>query len=116
MIKEDYCSAEVAELLREKGAGDDIYFGYYTSKHNNDGTSDIVNTCTHQMAMKWLREMGWHILCLYDFRFVNINLAYIPILMPIKGGGAVPLKEGGFSTYEEAIDAALKYALNKYVN
>ena len=69
MIKEAYCSFEVAKLLKEKGFGiKEETRGYYPIKgdatgklmfgaeyHHNTSQVQIVAP-THQMTMKWLRE------------------------------------------------------------
>ena len=56
MITEDYCSFEVAKLLKEKGF-DYKGFDYI------DFEGEVIrqDRPTHQMAMKWLREKGFHI-------------------------------------------------------
>ena len=64
MITEDYCSYEVAKLLKEKGFNEDIHTVYeptfnkffnYPLKPNS--YSNVIAAPTHQMAMKWLREV-----------------------------------------------------------
>lgn len=62
MITEDYVSFETAKLLKEKGFNEDSWFHY-----DNDGDivtrgyrlnrPDDIPAWTHQMAMKWLREV-----------------------------------------------------------
>lgn len=115
MITEDYCSYEVSELLKQK-ACDEIMFSSYQPKHNKDGTSIIYSTCSHQMAMKWLREV-------YDLHIV----AY-----PYKRGkdgkgwccqvyktynllGQERYIDETLNSYEEAVDAALKYSLENLI-
>ena len=65
MIEEAYCSFEISKLLKENGM-DKRYFTYYIQKNNTDGTCEAVTTCTHQMAMAWLREV------------YNIHIAIVP--------------------------------------
>lgn len=61
MIKERYVSSEIDKLLKEKGM-DKNCFTHYMQQNNNDGTSEAVTTCTHQMALDWLRKVhGIHI-------------------------------------------------------
>ena len=85
MITEDYCSFEVAKLLKEKGFDEACYSYYMTTKtlhttfHNRvhveeephfnsrdlngmydvdeSSIEDICSAPTHQTAMKWLREV-----------------------------------------------------------
>jgi len=111
MIKEAYCSYEVSKLLKEKGM-DKEYFTHYIQKNNTDGTSEAVTTCTHQMAMKWLRE---------------IHKLFIMILLLEKGdygytvekiGGIEIISTSGnisYDTTEDAVEAALKYTLENLV-
>ena len=75
MIKEAYCSFEVAKLLKKKefDVPCDSYYDYFSSNvtmyqgyvaefsgsctnHNGSKNYDIFSRPTHQMAMAWLRE------------------------------------------------------------
>ena len=65
MIQETYCSFEVAKLLKEKGfdsrcwAGYTSYGQFFTSMiqdYNKDNLWGCIAP-THQIAMKWLREI-----------------------------------------------------------
>ena len=60
-MKEAYCSNKTADLLKEKGMPKD-FFNHYQAKYNNDGTRELIATCTHQSAYAWLREMNIGIL------------------------------------------------------
>lgn len=132
MIAEDYVSYEVAKLLKEKGFDeycDSIYIlengDYRHSKINvpcrnsNNYKPTIIVRPTHQMVMKWLREV--------HNMYINICAS---------GGSlgwwyhiwAIPTHENKLShrllrrgedypylSYEEAIEAALKYCLTKLI-
>ena len=130
MVKEDYCSYEVAKLLKEKGFPMIEHLFMHVNKDNVFMTHDYaclnlpleeyfhfdenyIPTITHQMAMKWLREKGWHISILFDYRYINENLAYIPLISPMKEGDSMGLKDGGFPTYEQGVEVALKYCLTE---
>ena len=96
MITEDYVSYEVAKLLKEKGFDEPVYNYYkwdgfeqvrfstittpeYEPFRNSDPNGDGEIACpTHQMALKWLREVH------------KIS-------------------------YEEAVEAALKYCLTELI-
>ena len=116
MIKEDYCSYEVAKLLKEKG------FEQYKCQHsyNSKGVfqwSDNLDPYeysapTHQMAMKWLSDMysisiepycyehGWY-----------CGFSQLP-----KGITIYTSQESKeYGTYEEAVEAALKYSLKNLI-
>ena len=124
MITEDYVSYEIAKLLNEKGfdepcksvyvdCGDYIDF-YYSKEEQTDlqiGVWEVLRP-THQMAMKWLREKG----------------VYIGIDTVISSSGNIYFnidtysKESGwnhpvdfYDSYEEAVEAALKYSLKKLI-
>lgn len=66
MIYETYCSYEIAMLLKEKGFDIGCYGRYSirskefhfdaTRKCENHGLF-VIAAPTHQMAMKWLREV-----------------------------------------------------------
>lgn len=68
MIKEAYCSFEVAKLLKEKGFTEECEYFYDWYKEsesyhicskggtcNNEKYPDEYSMPTHQMAMAWLR-------------------------------------------------------------
>lgn len=117
MIKEDYCSDELSELLKKKGMNKSC-FTHYVQKNNNDGTSEAVSVCTHQMAIKWLREVH------------NILIWFSPVIpTPIPKDETVFYWEWEakrklhshphvqnhikYKTYEEAVEASLKYCLTE---
>lgn len=110
MITEDYCSFEVAKLLKEKG------FDEPCTELNKlclrDGEKPVLKV-THQKAMKWLREKQIYIRIIEDtfgksFRFevysknpnVIVNY-YIPNYY--------------IDTYEDTVEAALKYCLENLI-
>ena len=113
MIKEAYCSYEVSRLLKEKGMNKG-YFTYYIQKNNTDGTSEAVTTCTHQMAMAWLREeyhiainIGWGEIFEDQYRWWCI-------ILNMDNGNI--LRDTDFHAfYEEAVEAALKYCLENLI-
>ena len=135
MLEEDYCSYEVAKLLKEKGflKGVDLRITQNLSFYDNIGLhynlnkwydsliQDKINFVvapTHQMAMKWLREVHkltfiispqwaegdmrnpcrwyWEIRGLED---INIDVYNNPLC----------------NTYEEAVESALKYSLENLI-
>ncbi len=140
MITEDYVSFELAKLLREKGFNEVCRTWYFGEDRINNNilipkdkllfASDIFdgakkNSCigypnavtapTLQMAMKWLREV--HNLCIapyaaaYRYGFTidkadtGSNLGNERKFYPHKE----------FETYEEAVEAALKYTLKNLI-
>lgn len=129
MITEDYCSYEVAKLLKEKGFNWDCITYYVDSKPNNvqysmlfeNNTSWEERCCsapTHQMAMKWLREKyniyiniqpdfpsdkDYKMCWLWSTNTLHENC------ISMEGYGCY------IETYEEAVEAALKYTLENLI-
>jgi len=133
MIKEDYVSFEVAKLLKEKGF-DIPCMGRYsvrskefhldcTKMCNNGGLFECAAP-THQMAMKWLREVHKIQICVeqnpYDvWHYWGFSMSYIDekineLPNPTQAFIHIcPTKipNNCYKTYEEAVEAALKYSL-----
>ena len=134
MITEDYCSYEVSKLLKEKGFNEKCRGGYHyefddndnpivmfeewtAQPYNNDFVDEgfLCSAPTIQMAMAWLRE--------------EKGIAIIPILSSILDNEkflwhikivvAKPNKiyhQGWtYESYEEAVEAALKYSLENLI-
>lgn len=69
MLTEDFCSFEVAKLLKEKGFDELCIFKYNSEGvrmkagvaidewQNSELDDDECSCVSHQMAMKWLREV-----------------------------------------------------------
>ena len=145
MIKETYCSFEVAKLLKEKGFNVPTHAFYnpkksYTLKFDPcliDRNAGIyISAPTHQMAMAWLRET--HNI------FIDVHLsfaedpdaypaAYYVYILDAKSGNSLlekadsiselnPLMDVNnhnvpikFDSSEEAVEAALKYTLENLI-
>lgn len=139
MITEDYVSFEIAKLLNEKGFDepcrtyyqdekfvDDVCTQYY--QWNSKSPFVHISAPTHQMAIKWLREV------LNIFIHINRDNQYyegtpvMPITEHDKKRGhsseyyAVVLDAKSnsksfehFDRYEEAVEAALKYSLENLI-
>lgn len=98
MITEDFCSFEVAKLLKEKGLNTNWIKGAKP---------------THQFAMKWLREVHHLTIDVFHFSGWRVNIKSIPDDY-LKADYSYPeLKPS--ETYEEAVEAALKYCLENLV-
>ena len=131
MITEDYASYEVAKLLKEKGFDEPCqHFYKFDSNELYRGTvftntqigDKFYNAPTHQMAMKWLREeykiaINIRITCkktisyafdIWDFEIIHPN-EFV--------GGTIDMREQqfDFKSYEEAVEAALKYSLENLI-
>ena len=117
MITEDYVSFDVAKLLKEKG------FEQYKCQHSYDSKgvfkwSDNLDPYeysvpTHQMVMKWLREK--HIIIVVQPEYFNAGeeCSYWGVDMWV--GDNYEKLQGDFPSYEEAVEAALKYCLENLI-
>lgn len=132
MITEDYCSYEVAKLLKEKGFPMIEYLYMHVNKDNVFMTDDYaclklpleeyhhfdeiyIPTITHQMALKWLRSRGTFI----EVKIGEFGDKFIYFLTTQNGCGVwgKDSKVIGspahveYDNYEDAVEAALKYSL-----
>lgn len=131
MITEDYCSYEVAKLLKEKGFDEStsmVYMPYgdlckldrYDSIRNsnyNDITKNYFEYTapTHQMAMKWLREVHSLCICIYYLWPCGYEIDLYRIGKDTPISEFETIREYGYDTYEGAVEAALKYCLENLV-
>jgi len=125
MIKEDYVSFETAKLLKEKGF-DEKTMTYYEDKILCNGDwckwnrSPLGHTAapTHQMAMKWLREVyDLHIIS-YPYKVDNEEKANHWCCEVYKSFNLLGYEKYINETpksYEEAVEAALKYSLENLI-
>ena len=132
MITEDYCSYEIAKLLKEKGFDEYCLKNYWSSdkelhdwkwelsyNRNSDGNCNTKDCAapTLQMAMKWLRKEHNILLFLLPAQ-ENGKLVYLVEVWTWNE------EEGIYeSTYapmprkepEQAIEAAIKYSLENLI-
>lgn len=135
MIQEDYVIFETAKLLKEKGfdVWGDGSFGTATKIWKEYSPNGRLNDCstsspnrkafpapTHQMALKWLRKahniaispyalsLGWY------FEIFDLTKRDITGCKPLYKVG-IPSKITVLNSYEEAVEAALKYALENLI-
>ena len=116
-IKEDYCSKEIYRLLIEKGFDGEIHTTF-------DKEGYTQPSITHQMAMKWLREKGFHINASisYDYsedadgNIVDKWTFWLFEIFSLFGGDIIYTEEvNEYDSYEEAVEAALKYCLENLI-
>lgn len=128
MIKEAYCSYEVAKLLKEKGFNEPIRCWYDSAKdfherggemRNSDCISPTIMCPTHQMAMKWLREAhGIFILIkpydsYYDDKYeFSIYKKQNTVIFEWE---LLEIENSLYEGYEETVEAALKYSLENLI-
>ena len=139
MITEDYVSFEVAKLLKEKGFDSDEVGGLggfysescYESGHgittqsgqevgivyddltNADLEHDEYLRPTHQMAMKWLREV--HNLHVWIGHSAYKVLSWYYEIHGISDGKVKHIGGIQCGSYEEVVEAALKYSLENLI-
>lgn len=123
-ITEDYVSFETAKLLKEKGfdAECDKCYAYFTDddirwmglsypKSAQVLSENRYPCITLQMAMKWLREICGLI----------INIEYKDICptwkwrIDIKSSDKKHTNFQHYDTYEQAVEAAIKYSLKHLI-
>lgn len=122
MIKETYCSYEVAKLLKEKGFHEPCIATYNSTTKNfqieeiyEDWTihwKGCISAPTIQMTMKWLREIyGLDIVIEISDPSVNDRKYYCVIWDKNNDSYILDL----FDSYEDAVEAALKYCLENLI-
>lgn len=130
-ITEDYVSFEVAVLLKEKGF-DEITQGYINTDQEvymcpfQQGVYELGKKQypypTHQMALKWLREVhnihiSFNVGCDVD----NKNyIFYTPTIVKFNNESIEYIEPFGeeddeFDSNEQAVEAALKYTLENLI-
>ena len=127
MTREDYCSFELSKLLKEKGFDGECVGCYWDSKKifdinyeplsysDGDLRDEVILAPTHQMAMKWLREE--HKIDIFidtDFPIDRMKYTYKIVRIYKDGDKYTDVMGGSFNTYEEAVEAALEYVLEKF--
>ena len=128
ILCEDYVSFETAKLLKEKGFDyicDKVYdeVNQYRCpieyKMNLEGKGYYLCP-TLQMAMKWLREVynimvSPYALSLgYYFEIFDLTNRDVTGCKPLYKVG-IPYKVDVLSTYEQAVEAAIKYCLENLI-
>ena len=117
MITEDYCSPEVFQLLREKGFP--VGVGSWSKGFVWDGEGYLPglvkheNSITHQMAMKWLRKKD--VIIVIQPEYFNAESKCSAWGCDIWVNDNYERVQGDFSSYEEAVNAALKYSLENLI-
>ena len=123
MITEDYVSFGTAKLLKEKGFDEKCYANYSSNgvalHFNYQTPSDGISCPTLQMAMKWLREVHKLIISpKYDEAEDEKELLYSMWffdILPISKTLPVVEHNQGYDTYEQAVEEAIKYALENLI-
>lgn len=137
MIKEAFVSFEVAKILKEKGFHEPC-IATYNSKTKKFHVEELyldwstqwesyISVPTHQMVMSWLREV-YHIeiSIAFGFPFVDgkkqykyfwsiIKVCDNHLEFPMDDPNSASYNEEIADSYENAIESALKYCLEKII-
>ena len=122
MITEDYCSFEVANLLKEKGFDEPCHH-YYSNRalkfdpslagKNSYQSEDVCSAPTLQMAMKWFRTK--HIIIVVQPEYFSADGTCSSWGVDIWADDNYEKLQGDYPKYEEACEAALKYSLENLI-
>ena len=129
MITEDYCSLEVAHLLKEKGFDEpcEVWYSEYISQFGGETCTSIefdnhnrfekdykflFRAPTHQMAMKWLRGKGFHI-TIDCIDVTETGLVFTIKIVDMKSFFEYRIDYD--NTYEKAVEAGIKYCLENLI-
>ena len=120
IIKEDYCSFEIAKLLQEKEfdekcrASFDENGKFYIHKyfHSQIECGDGYLAPTHQEVMRWLREK-YNLLIVIDKDYDN-TLCWKVVSLKTKTISPI-WTETGFTKFEKATESAIKYCLENLI-
>ena len=131
MIKETYVSFEVAKLLKEKGFNWRTQYVYTLDgtgstppKIGNWKAKSNIQKPTQQMAMAWLREHGLHINASISYDYSadadgnevdRWTFWLFEILSSFSGNLIYTEEVNQYDSYEEAIEAAIKYCLENLI-
>lgn len=130
MIKEEYCSYEVAKLLKRKGFNEFVHYeyhdrsaipGFHKKAHNFNGSEytycieEWFSAPTHQMALRWLRDREIYITIVFGAYPSLKKVFWIPQIDSLEGFNLPDSFYKEYNRYEEAVEAALKYALENLI-
>ena len=127
MITEDYVSFETAKLLKEKGFDGYTHerYGLYVNGefHRlpidkglliNPDIDEVYTALTHQMAMKWLREVHNIFISIVFCTYPSLNkVTWTPDITTFDS--VFPESAIEYDSYEEAGEAAIKYCLENLI-
>lgn len=123
MITEDYVSYEVAKLLKEKGFDGQCVMFKDIVKKTFGTTWNTESKCripipTLPMACKWLREVHKVHISVYPFNRelpVTDEFYYTCDIATSESSSKEGHLRGVWKTYEEAVEAAIKYTLENLI-
>ena len=117
MITEDYCSFEIAKLLKEKGFNIECNTAYYNGSlidytmYGFCEALEFIFAPTHQMAVKWLRKIYGIDIVIEVSDPSAKDRKYYCVIWKNYDSYILDL----FSSYEECVEAAIKYCLENLI-
>ena len=119
MITEDYCSPEIVKLLKEKGFKCGATYSKGFVKDGDGFVGGLVrheDKITHQMAMKWLREVHNIIIVIepHSYNYMEEKTSSYDFSIWWGDNYDHPFTTN-YPTYEETVEAALKYSLENLI-
>lgn len=124
MITEDYINKEIMKLLLEKGCPlnkvlvQDFRPVWYTKDYNDPTWQDCdaYYIPTQSQVMKWLREVHKLYVVVRPYVTEEEFFSLFDVKSVKEKGTVVNLRtKTGFTTYEEACEAAIRYCLEKLI-
>ena len=127
MITEDYVSFEVAKRLKEKGfkgQGEHFYEDNKITNYINywfritpEQRYEAIEAPTLQMAMKWLREKHNLVIQIELIDFLEHGEVWFYCITERKTIKLLTDRDEDFTehSYEEAVEAAIKYCLENLI-
>lgn len=131
-MEEDFVNFEIAKLLKERGFNEICLRTYYDDGemsriydedegvYNENLLPSIIAAPTHQMAMKWLREEYGIIITIdfdeYELTSDNKKVGYGWNIQKIENPTEYfKISTMAYDTYEEAIEASIKFCLKNLI-
>lgn len=122
MVEETYVSFEVAKLLKKKGFNVPCVWSYdpysasfaknFVEPKNSELNEYEYSKPTQQMVMKWFREAFKIDISVYPYGDYCCDNYQFDVY---KNRALVVSKDDGYMTYEDAVEAAIKYCLENLV-
>ena len=122
-ITEDYVSYEIAKLLKEKGFDESVNRFYELStgepimvrtEFTRNSYTTSFACSTHQMALKWLREVHRIFISIMCCTYPTLNkITWIPDITTFES--VFPDSAVECNSYEQAIETALLYVLKNLI-
>lgn len=126
-VTEDYCSFELCKLLKEKGFDSPVQCTYDEygviserwTKYSDDYTIRhwLTPCVTHQMALKWLREVHCIFIIIDYVVLTKTFFEYKYEIHNMRKGRSIAISpfRDNYETYEDAVEEAIKYCLTNLI-